>query len=481
MKKKLSIMFGAFVLACSLPLSGTAASEQRFSDVPDTKHFAEAVNDFAARAIIGGYPDGTFKPSNSITRGQAAAIIAKLLKMDTETVKDPGFKDVKTANGYYKAIAALAQANIIGGYPDGSYGPNDPITREQMASILVKAFDLPRYDYQQMDNPFIDSKNPSHEKNILILYKLGITTGTTPNTYSPKNPITRGQAAKMMKATEEVNVPMVTVKAEDLGWERIPWVNSSEVNSGVFQAIHLRGKDTPNGYTGDRVQLIPMKEGKGAISFSRKSGNDTPESKKYYVHVKEVEGELKLTLEETTDYLATDAKMPFSANDIQRISLSTMDGEKLSDDVELVTCEGPYGGTCIKMDEAGQYIMTVHLNNGEKERHGIEVKPQGTFYYKVETLKEQHVSTYDRGTNFDIGKHTISTKNYEQLATITRDPGTNHFTARLTGDKAGFIYIEFERGERSEYYQETGLSINIRKLGSIMNIEIRRDGYTTDI
>ncbi|PIC56671.1 Parasporal protein [Sporosarcina sp. P12(2017)] len=479
MKKKLSILFGTLLLACSLPLSGTTASEQRFSDVPDTKHFAEAVNDFAARAIIGGYPDGTFKPSNSITRGQAAAIIAKLLKLDTTNVKNPGFKDVRMANGYYKAIAALAQANIIGGYPDGSYGPNDPITREQMASILVKAFDLPRYDYQQMDNPFIDSKNPSHEKNILILYKLGITTGTTPNTYSPKNPITRGQAAKMMKATEEVNVPMVTVKAEDFGWERIAWVGSSEMNSGVFQAIHLRGKDTPNGYTGDRVQLIPMKEGKGAISFRSNSREGTERYKKYYVHIKEVDGELKLTLEETTDYFPAEAELSFDANDIQHISFTTMDGKKLSDDVKFTSCENGYG-TCIQMDGPGQYIATVHLKNGDEERHGIEVKPTGTFYYKVETLKEQYVSTYDRG-NFDIGKHTIRAENYEQLVTITRDPGTNFFTARLTGDKEGFIRIEFERGERSELYQETGIYISIRKLGSIMNIEIHRDGYTTDM
>ncbi|ARF16713.1 S-layer homology domain-containing protein [Sporosarcina ureae] len=480
MKKKLSSIFGALILACSLPLSGTAASEQRFSDVPDTKHFAEAVNDFAARAIIGGYPDGTFKPSNSITRGQAAAIIAKLLKLDMENVKDPGFKDVRTANGYYKAIAALAQANIIGGYPDGSYGPNDPITREQMASILVKAFDLPRYNYQQMDNPFIDSKNPSHAYNILILYKLGITTGTTPNTYSPKNPITRGQAAKMMKATEEVNVPMVTVKAEDLGWERIAWVDSSEMNSGVFQAIRLQGKDTPNGYTGDRVQLIPMKEGKGAISFRSNYREGTERYKKYYVHVKKVDGELKLTLEETTDYFSAEAKLSFDANDIQHISLTTMEGKKLSDDVKFTSCENGYG-TCIQMDGPGQYIATVHLKNGEEERHGIEVKPTGTFYYKVETLKEQYVSTYDRGTNFDIGKHTIRAENYEQLVTITRDPGTNFFTARLVGDKAKSIRVEFERGERSELYQETGLIISIRKLGSIMNIEIHGDGYVTDI
>ena len=74
--------------------------EEIFPDVPSTKHFAEAVNDFAQRNIIGRYPDGTFKPGNSITRGQAAAIIVKLTKLDTGNVKDPKFKDVTTANGF---------------------------------------------------------------------------------------------------------------------------------------------------------------------------------------------------------------------------------------------------------------------------------------------------------------------------------------------------------------------------------------------
>lgn len=183
MKKRFITIFGALLLACSLPLSGNAASKQLFEDVPPTKHFAEAINDLAERNIIGGYPDGTFKPGNSITRGQAAAIIAKMIKLDTKNVKNPEFKDVSTVNGYYKAIAAMAQEGIIDGYPDGRYGPNDPIKRGQMASILVKAFDLPR---QSGENPFKDigwNGNSSHYKNILIIYHLGITAGTASNTF----------------------------------------------------------------------------------------------------------------------------------------------------------------------------------------------------------------------------------------------------------------------------------------------------------
>lgn len=86
---------------------GAVASALQFSDVPQSKYFAEAVYDLARRNVIGGYPDGTFKPGNPITRGQAAAIIAKMIGLDTKNEKDPGFTDVTPANGSYKAIAAL--------------------------------------------------------------------------------------------------------------------------------------------------------------------------------------------------------------------------------------------------------------------------------------------------------------------------------------------------------------------------------------
>ena len=305
MKRKIMTALGALLIACCLPLSSSAADKQLFKDVPPTKHFAQAVNELAERNIIGGYPDGTFKPSNSITRGQAAAIIAKMIKLDTDNVKNPNFKDVSTANGYYKAIAAMAEKGIIGGYGDGRYGPNDPIKRGQMASILVKAFDLPRDG--DIENPFKDVAS-SHTGNILIIYKLGITTGTTPSTFSPNAAITRGQAAKLIKATEDAKPSnVVTLEPSDFGWDLITSITADEINSGLFKAVLIKGKE---GYTEDKVQLIPLKEGKGAIVFHGKtSGTAELEHRKNYVHIKKENGELKLTLEKTEDLLPTVAKL----------------------------------------------------------------------------------------------------------------------------------------------------------------------------
>ena len=84
-------------------------------------------------------------------------------------------------------------------------------------------------------------------------------------------------------------------------------ITADEINSGLFKAVLIKGKE---GYTEDKVQLIPLKEGKGAIVFHGKtSGTAELEHRKNYVHIKKENGELKLTLEKTEDLLPTVAKL----------------------------------------------------------------------------------------------------------------------------------------------------------------------------
>ena len=484
MRKKILMILGVLLLTCSLSLSGTyAESTVRFSDVPSSKHYAEAVYELADRKIIGGYPDGTFKPGNSITRGQAAAIIAKMIGLDTTDVKNPGFKDVSTANGYYKAIAAMAQEGFINGYGDGSYGPNDPIKRGQMASILVKAFDLPR----EVPNiyPFEDIWNSqSHRSNILIIYQLGITSGTSPTTFSPNAAITRGQAAKMLRATEEAKpTSMVTLEASDFEWDRISTIVHLETDTDLVNPILVKGKE---GYTQDKVQLILLKEGTGKLNItgSPSEGSNAKNYKKYYVDVKKVDGELQLTLEETDDFLSTEVRIYHISDRIQNISLSTMNGEKVSDSVPF---EQDFTGSIdvmsFDLDKPGQYIATFQFESGEKVRYGIEAKQNDArFYYEIKTLRENPTDIYEE-SGYNIGKHIIR-KGAEQIAEITRDPDTNLFRVKAIGEKEGTITIDYEHDlyERHCDYMATecytawtGLYVQVQRIGSIVNVDIRRN------
>lgn len=490
LKWKLITAFGALALVCSLPIAGCAAGEQVFSDVPASKHFAQAVNELAERHIISGYADGTFKPGNPVTRGQAAAMIVKLTGMDTSSVKDPHFKDVAKTNGSYQAIATLAQANIIGGYEDGRFGPNDPLKRGQLASILVQAFDLPRYDFYGMKNPFTDiAGNQSHSASILILHRYGIAGGIAPGRFGVNEPVTRGQTAEMMKAAEEKKPAMASFTAEELGMDGIYSVIWQEEQE-MYEPIVTR--DTTDGPA--RLQLIALKEGTATLNVSGYNGDSPMDAdediyRKYYVHVKKTDDGLKLSIEQTDDYLPTEAPLKLSkAEKIKNVSLYAADGALLDENASIHTCkEGQK--FCITIREPGSYFAVVRLAKGEEVRYAIHAKEpeHAYFHYDLDVLRERPFYTFDTEELFKqngyydkkaarrIGKHTVITKNAEDIADITRDPGKNVF--HVTAKKPGTVEVKFENpvyftGEVGDGVSGmiTGMDITVRQLNGLITV-----------
>ena len=488
-------ILSAIVLACGLPVSSAMANTQTFTDVSPKQAYAKAVNNLAARNIIGGYPDGTFKPGNPITRGQTAAIIAKMMKLDMTNIKDPGFTDVSTKNGYYQAIAALAEAGIVGGYEDGRYGPNDPVKRGQFASIIVKAFDLPRYYFYDSKNPFKDVKEYlSHGTNIMILYRLGITSGTSPDRFSINASITRSQAAVLLAKTEESKPAMTTVRADEFGFDFIGVdlrqggiYADIDQNHALFEAISTSGMN----HKDSRIQLIPKKEGKGTLALrGRVDSKDV--IKKYYVQVKKVNEELQLTLEDTNDYLTTVAQLDMAKGEkIQRVRLSTLDGKMVADNAKFGTIpDSPH--MYVGIDKPGEYIATARLTNGKDVRYAIEAKlpVDEAFYYTIQVLREQPSFTYDVATAYEgyytfdeaaaknIGKHTVLTENAANIAMVQRDPGTSRF--HITAKSVGTIDIAFEnevswflgRPGDAVTGTDTGITIHVKEKYGLVNVSV---------
>ncbi|HZG71136.1 MAG TPA: NlpC/P60 family protein [Chondromyces sp.] len=110
-----------------------------FKDVADGHSAFEAIKELNEENIIKGYENGTYRPQDEVTRGQAAAIIARALDLTASPTTK--FSDVNPANGFADDIAAIEQAGIINGYSDGTYRPYDSMTRAQMAVIVKRAFE----------------------------------------------------------------------------------------------------------------------------------------------------------------------------------------------------------------------------------------------------------------------------------------------------------------------------------------------------
>lgn len=113
------------------------SSATRFSDASDN-WFSKAVNYVVAKGLISGYPDGTFKPNESITRAEFAQMISGYVKNEKKSTTE--FQDVKD-HWAKDAIDKLYGNKNVSGYPDGSFKPNAKITRAEAVTILNSVFD----------------------------------------------------------------------------------------------------------------------------------------------------------------------------------------------------------------------------------------------------------------------------------------------------------------------------------------------------
>lgn len=120
--------------------TGVIATIDLTGSAPDVKgHWAQDyIVVLQQRGTIGGFPDGTFKPDQGITRSQFAAIAVKALGLPAGG-REVEFRDLPKTHWAYKAICSASDAGLVGGFPDGSFRPEDKLTRAQALVILAKA------------------------------------------------------------------------------------------------------------------------------------------------------------------------------------------------------------------------------------------------------------------------------------------------------------------------------------------------------
>lgn len=107
-----------------------------FPDVNEGDWFNVTVSSLANMGAVGGYEDGTFRPNEPITRAELSAMAVRFFAA-FETIYEPGtFTDVTGDEWYATAIAAAKELGIIGGYPDGSMRPEANITRAETCAIV---------------------------------------------------------------------------------------------------------------------------------------------------------------------------------------------------------------------------------------------------------------------------------------------------------------------------------------------------------
>lgn len=152
------------------------------------------VCEFVKAGLITGYPDSTFRPENPISRAEFAAILVKALKLEKN--KDIYFDDTREhwARDY---IAAAAGHGVVSGYNDDSFGPDDYITRQEMAVMVSRAAGL---EITTSTEVFKDAEKIAGwaREGVAKAFANGIVTGYPDNTFRPEACATRAEAVTVI-------------------------------------------------------------------------------------------------------------------------------------------------------------------------------------------------------------------------------------------------------------------------------------------
>lgn len=152
-------------------------------------------------AYIFGYEDDTIRPDNDITRAEVATIFYRLLtdaSRDEYRTTDNDFTDVSADAWYNETVSTLANAGVLAGYEDGSFRPNEPITRAEYAAIATRFDDL-----AAGTSSFTDISGHWAEAAINAAYSAGWVGGYEDGTFRPDQNITRAEAMALINRVLE--------------------------------------------------------------------------------------------------------------------------------------------------------------------------------------------------------------------------------------------------------------------------------------
>ncbi len=173
--------------------------EKSFDDLSGFSWAVNAVNTLAARGVISGYSGNLeFRPANEITRAEFATMIVKALNLYLEDTS-MSFNDIE-GQWYEEMILTAASNGIMSGYQNQAM-PNDLITREQMAVMVMNAYKLiMNNSLETIETQFDDGNSISNwaKKSVANAHKQGIISGKGNNKFAPTENATRAEAASMI-------------------------------------------------------------------------------------------------------------------------------------------------------------------------------------------------------------------------------------------------------------------------------------------
>lgn len=180
------------------PDPAPAPSPSPFVDVNGTTH-ESAIHRLANAGAIQGFSDGTFRPTSPVTRGQFASMVARTADLAAGP-NSARFTDVPVGHTHHPAISRLAVDGTLTGFPDGTFRPQHGLTRAQAASVVARHLDLAGTGRERFRDV---AEDHPHADAIGALGDAGVLRGYDDGTFRPDQTVTRGQAATLLLAVLE--------------------------------------------------------------------------------------------------------------------------------------------------------------------------------------------------------------------------------------------------------------------------------------
>ena len=208
LKRLLSVMLAAVTaLALSVP-AFAAVEDTGFSDVPANAWYAEAVEYVRDNGLMSGTSSTTFSPNGTMTRAMLATTLYREAGSPSVSGTD-AFTDTQDGAWYGDAVLWASQEGVVSGYGNGLFGTNDPVSREQIATILWRYAGSPSADRGQ---DFSDEGAISAYAADAVDWARanGIVNGMEGNRFAPQGNATRAQVATILRnytTQNDTNVP----------------------------------------------------------------------------------------------------------------------------------------------------------------------------------------------------------------------------------------------------------------------------------
>lgn len=196
MKRLLALLLALGLLGSSFALAAGAP----FGDVKQGDWYYDAVQTVYSKGLMNGTDDGVFAPNGITTRAAVVTILHRMA--GSPNLGASSFPDVAPNSWYSRAVAWGASKGIVLGYDDGTFRPDEAVTREQMAMILRRYASYEGYsDEVSMDLSYYtdsSSVSPSAQMAVAWAVQSGIITGLTDRQLAPTGRTTRAQLATIL-------------------------------------------------------------------------------------------------------------------------------------------------------------------------------------------------------------------------------------------------------------------------------------------